>query len=92
MSLNVILWLVVGCGLLAALYGWLESKAITAAPAGNDRMKEIAAAIQEGAKAYLNRQYSTIGTVGVGVVIILGIAFSLRGRHTLDAFDDDVRG
>ncbi|MDX2277038.1 MAG: sodium-translocating pyrophosphatase [Hyphomonadaceae bacterium] len=75
MSLDVILWLVVGCGLLAALYGWLESKAITAAPAGNDRMKEIAAAIQEGARAYLNRQYNAIGVVGVGVVIVLGIAF-----------------
>jgi K(+)-stimulated pyrophosphate-energized sodium pump len=75
MSLDVILWLVVGCGLLAALYGWLESKAITAAPAGNDRMKEIAAAIQEGARAYLNRQYNAIGIVGVGVVIVLGIAF-----------------
>jgi K(+)-stimulated pyrophosphate-energized sodium pump len=75
MSLDVILWLVVGCGLLAALYGWLESKAITAAPAGNDRMKEIAAAIQVGARAYLNRQYNAIGIVGIGVVIVLGTAF-----------------
>ncbi len=75
MSTEVILWLVVGCGLLAALYGWLESQAITAAPAGTDRMKEIAAAIQEGARAYLNRQYSTIAMVGIGVVIVLSVAF-----------------
>jgi K(+)-stimulated pyrophosphate-energized sodium pump len=66
---------VVASGVIAALYGWLESKAISAAPAGNDRMKEIAAAIQEGARAYLNRQYTTIGWVGIGVTIVLGIAF-----------------
>jgi K(+)-stimulated pyrophosphate-energized sodium pump len=75
MSNELILWLVVACGVLAALYGWLETQSITKADAGNDRMKEIAAAIQEGAKAYLNRQYSTIAMVGVGVVIVLAIAF-----------------
>ncbi|MGE0595547.1 MAG: sodium-translocating pyrophosphatase [Hyphomonadaceae bacterium] len=75
MSIDVILLLVVACGLFAALYGWLETQAITSASAGSDRMKEIAAAIQEGAKAYLNRQYSTIAMVGVGVVIVLAIAF-----------------
>ena len=75
MSQELILWLVVASGVIAALYGWLETQAITKAPAGSDRMKEIAAAIQEGAKAYLNRQYSTIAMVGVGVVIVLGIAF-----------------
>ncbi|WP_395647363.1 sodium-translocating pyrophosphatase [Terricaulis sp.] len=75
MNNDVILWLVVASGLLAALYGWLETQSITKASAGTDRMKEIAAAIQEGAKAYLNRQYSTIGMVGVGVVVVLGIAF-----------------
>ncbi|MCL4713937.1 MAG: sodium-translocating pyrophosphatase [Hyphomonadaceae bacterium] len=71
----MILWLVVASGVIAALYGWLETQAITKAPAGTDRMKEIAAAIQEGARAYLNRQYSTIAIVGVGVVIVLAIAF-----------------
>ncbi len=75
MSNDFILWLVVACGVVAALYGWLETQGITKASAGSDRMKEIAAAIQEGARAYLNRQYSTIGMVGVGVVIVLGIAF-----------------
>jgi|LNFM01.1.fsa_nt_gb K(+)-stimulated pyrophosphate-energized sodium pump len=75
MSQELILWLVVASGVIAALYGWLETQAITKAPAGTDRMKEIAAAIQEGARAYLDRQYRTIAIVGVGVVIILGILF-----------------
>jgi K(+)-stimulated pyrophosphate-energized sodium pump len=75
MSQDLILWLVVASGVVAAIYGWLETSAITKASAGSDRMKEIAAAIQEGAKAYLNRQYSTIAMVGVGAVIVLGIAF-----------------
>jgi len=75
MSNDLILWLVVACGVLAALYGWLETQSITKASAGSDRMKEIAAAIQEGARAYLKRQYSTIAMVGVGAVIVLGIAF-----------------
>jgi K(+)-stimulated pyrophosphate-energized sodium pump len=75
MNLDLILWLVVACGVVAALYGWLETQSITKASAGSERMKEIAAAIQEGARAYLNRQYSTIAMVGVGVVIVLAIAF-----------------
>ena len=84
MSNDLILWLVVACGVLAALYGWLETQSITKASAGTDRMKEIAAAIQEGARAYLNRQYSTIAMVGVGVVIVLAIAF--RNWETPVAF------
>ena len=75
MSQELILWLVVASGVLAAIYGWLQTQAITKASAGTDRMKEIAAAIQEGARAYLNRQYTTIGWVGIGVVIVLAIAF-----------------
>ncbi|MES1200981.1 MAG: sodium-translocating pyrophosphatase [Pseudomonadota bacterium] len=75
MSNDVILLLVIACGFLAALYGWLQSQAIQKASAGNDRMKEIAAAIQEGAKAYLNRQYRTIAMAGVVVFVILIAAF-----------------
>jgi K(+)-stimulated pyrophosphate-energized sodium pump len=75
MSNDLILWLVVLAGVIAALYGYLETQAITKASAGSDRMKEIAAAIQEGAKAYLNRQYRTIAIVGVGVVIVLAVLF-----------------
>jgi K(+)-stimulated pyrophosphate-energized sodium pump len=75
MSNELILWVVVIAGVVAALYGYLETQAITKASAGSDRMKEIAAAIQEGARAYLKRQYRTIAMVGVGAVIILAILF-----------------
>ncbi len=75
MSNELVLWLVVIAGVIAALYGYLETQAITKASAGSDRMKEIAAAIQEGARAYLNRQYRTIAMVGVAVVIVLAILF-----------------
>jgi K(+)-stimulated pyrophosphate-energized sodium pump len=75
MDTTTIVWLAVAAGIIAAVYGFLETQAITKASAGTDRMKEIAAAIQEGARAYLNRQYRAIAIVGVGVVIVLAIAF-----------------
>ncbi|WP_193371234.1 sodium-translocating pyrophosphatase [Pelagibius marinus] len=68
-----ILYLVIGCGGLALLYGVWASRSVLSAPAGNERMQQIAGAIQEGAKAYLNRQYRTIGMVGIVIFILLGI-------------------
>ncbi|MCR6632188.1 MAG: sodium-translocating pyrophosphatase [Magnetospirillum sp.] len=64
---------VIACGLVALLYGAYAIKSVLAAPAGTPRMQEIAAAVQEGASAYLNRQYRTIAIVGVIVAIILAI-------------------
>lgn len=68
-------WIALVAAVLAIGFGWLQSQSIMKADAGNDRMKEIASAIQEGANAYLNRQYRTIAIVGVGVVVILAILF-----------------
>lgn len=62
---------VIVCGLLAVLYGIVASRSVLGASAGNERMQEIAGAIQEGASAYLNRQYSAIGLVGIGIAVIL---------------------
>ncbi|MGF7152717.1 sodium-translocating pyrophosphatase [Novosphingobium gossypii] len=62
-------------GLLAIAYGFITSRQVLSAPAGSEKMQEIAAAIQEGAQAYLKRQYSTIAVVGVIVALIL--AFTL---------------
>ena len=64
-------WLVIVCGALALLYGIVTTRSVMAASTGTDRMRQIAAAIQEGARAYLNRQYTTIAMVGVVVAIIL---------------------
>jgi K(+)-stimulated pyrophosphate-energized sodium pump len=65
--------LVIAAGLLAVLYGAVQSSALLRASPGSERMQEIAAAIQEGAQAYLRRQYTTIAIVGVVVLILAAL-------------------
>jgi K(+)-stimulated pyrophosphate-energized sodium pump len=84
MDLSMWLWVAIGAGVLAVLYGVFSMAAILRLPAGNARMQEIAAAIQSGAKAYLNRQYSTILIVGLALLIVIG--FSPLGWLTAGGF------
>ncbi|PPR49784.1 MAG: K(+)-insensitive pyrophosphate-energized proton pump [Alphaproteobacteria bacterium MarineAlpha5_Bin5] len=65
------------CGLAAVIYGLITSRQILSLSTGNEKMGEIANAIQEGARAYLNRQYMTIGIVGVIIFILIWIIFGL---------------
>ncbi|MBS0381676.1 MAG: sodium/proton-translocating pyrophosphatase, partial [Proteobacteria bacterium] len=69
-------WFAIVCAIIAILYGVFSTGWIMKQPAGNDRMREIARAVQEGAKAYLNRQYSTIAIAGVILFLIIGFALS----------------
>jgi K(+)-stimulated pyrophosphate-energized sodium pump len=73
MSLNI--WLVIAAGFVAVLYGIWQTSVLLAKPAGSEKMQEIAAAIQEGAQAYLQSQYTAIGVVGV--VILIAVYFLL---------------
>eukprot|EP01013_Petalomonas_cantuscygni_P005280 TRINITY_DN1582_c1_g1_i1.p1 TRINITY_DN1582_c1_g1~~TRINITY_DN1582_c1_g1_i1.p1 ORF type:complete len:708 (+),score=176.65 TRINITY_DN1582_c1_g1_i1:9238-11361(+) len=61
------------CGFIAILYGFITSRQVLNAPAGNEKMQSIAGAIQEGAQAYLNRQYRAIGLVGIVVAVLVFI-------------------
>ena len=68
-----VLTLVIGAGVLAVLYGILQTISLLQASPGNARMQEIAAAIQEGAQAYLNKQYTAIGVVGAVILVAVGL-------------------
>ena len=76
-SASNILQLIILAGLLSIVYGYFTGKSVLSASPGNNKMQEIASAIQVGAKAYLNRQYKTIAIVGVVVLVIIIYAFSI---------------
>src|SRR6184192_4235845 len=84
MDATLWLWVAIAAGVLAVLYGVFSMRLILRLPAGTARMQEIAAAIQTGAKAYLNRQYSTILVVGVALLVVMG--FSPLGWPTAGGF------
>jgi len=71
--MSLTLTLVIAAGLLAVLYGAVQTASLLRASPGNEKMQEIAAAIQEGAQAYLNKQYTAIGAVGVVILIAVAL-------------------
>ncbi|HTV51940.1 MAG TPA: sodium-translocating pyrophosphatase [Steroidobacteraceae bacterium] len=74
MQASTWLWVAIAAGICAVLYGVFSMMAILRLPAGNARMQEIAAAVQAGARAYLNRQYTAIVIVGVVLLVVLAVA------------------
>ncbi len=87
-------YLVISCAVISLIYGAYTCKVILSSPEGNDKMKEIARAIQEGAQAYLNRQYSTIAVVGIIIAIALyyGIDSYVSIGFIIGAFLSGVAG
>ncbi len=75
--------LILACGLAALVYGLITGRQVLASDAGTARMQEISAAVQEGARAYLNRQYMTIGIVGLVILVLLAL---ILGIHTAIGF------
>jgi K(+)-stimulated pyrophosphate-energized sodium pump len=71
--MTTFLWGIIGCGVLAIVYGIWAIQSVMSADAGSQKMQEISAAIREGAQAYLKRQYTTIGIVGIVIFLIVGL-------------------
>ena len=92
--MNTTFLLIIFSGLLALLYGFIVGKQIISSSPGNKRMQEIASAIQEGARAYLNRQYKTIGIVGaiILVIITLVLGFWVGLGYFIGAFLSGAAG
>ena len=82
-STDMALYLAIGAGVLAIVFGGISTSWILKQPAGNDRMQSIQKAIQEGASAYMNRQYQAISVVGVILFVVLGMAL---GWHSAGGF------
>ncbi len=76
-KMDEMIWLIIGCGLVAILYGVWAIRSVMAASAGSERMQEIAQAIQEGASAYLKRQYTTIAIAGIVIFAIVAYLLSV---------------
>src|SRR5690349_14048637 len=81
--MSTVIWAVIACGIIAVLYGVVTASRVMAADSGTARMQEIAQAVQEGAAAYLRRQYTTIAIVGVVVLVLL---FILLGKFAAGGF------
>ncbi len=71
--MDMVMWAIIACGALSLVYGALTIRSVLAADPGNERMQEISAAIQEGATAYLARQYTTIAIAGAVIFVIVGV-------------------
>jgi K(+)-stimulated pyrophosphate-energized sodium pump len=69
---------IIACGVVAVIYGLVTTRQVLAADAGSARMQEISGAVQEGARAYLNRQYATIGIVGIVILVLLSIFLGIH--------------
>jgi K(+)-stimulated pyrophosphate-energized sodium pump len=92
--MSLALYLILGCGVLALLYGAWTIRSVLAMSAGTPRMQEIAAAIQEGAGAYLNRQYTTVAIVGA-VIFVIGFAifgWQVAVGYLIGAFLSGIAG
>ena len=76
-STETIMYYIIATGILSIVYGFITGRNILNSSSGNAKMLEIASAIQEGARAYLNRQYMTIAIVGIVIFALIWIVFDL---------------
>ncbi len=89
-----VMWAIIACGLLSLVYGYVTAQSVMKADAGSKRMQEIAGSIQEGASAYLNRQYTTIGAVGVVIFVLVAwlLGLYVAGGFAIGAILSAIAG